>query len=115
MNNKDKERLERLGEIMKAVPYSKSGTATQTGVGAIQFEQDMRAVRPWMIKVIQGMLWEGLEGFEEGWDYENPDLLLTALEEWVRMREAEGWQNAREDSFRWFYMKRKTEGLRRQE
>lgn len=101
-----------LQEVLLSIPFSASGTATSNGVGAVMFEVDMRAVRPYLSKVIDGIILEGNLDLEEGWDYENPDKLLQALKEWVEIRKAENWTNPREYSFRtyWETFKEKDRG-----
>jgi hypothetical protein len=98
VNKSDRNLLYRLQQVLEAVPFSASGTATSTGVGAIMFEQDMRALRPYIRKVLEGMVLEGNASLEEGVDYDNPEKLLTAIEQWIVKRKLEGWQNASEYS-----------------
>jgi len=96
MNKIDRKRLLRLMELIDTVPFANigSGGATASGLGLMGFDQDMRAIRPYLRKVLEGMLLEGIGDMEEGWDYDSPDKLLDVLEEWVRQRTAERWQGA---------------------
>jgi hypothetical protein len=98
MNSQDKKRLSRLQIILDVIPFSANGTATSTGYGAIMFEQDARALRPYVRKITEGMILENNPHFEEGMDYESPDKLLTLVEHWIDMRKREGWNNASEYS-----------------
>ena len=102
MNDIDRKRLTRLESILDAVPFSSSGMATSTGYGAVMYEQDMRALRPYIRKIINGMVLEGNPYFEEGFDYDNPDKLLDKVEKWTEKRKLDGWQNASEYSLEYF-------------
>lgn len=102
MNNNDRNRLIKLQNILESVPFSASGMATTTGYGAIMFEQDMRALRPYIRKAIEGMVLQGSICLEEGEDYENPDKMLCAIEAWIEKRKKEGWENASQYSFEYF-------------
>ena len=102
MNDIDRKRLTRLSMILEAVPFSSRGTATSTGYGAVMYEQDMRALRPYVRKIINGMVLEGNPYFEEGFDYDNPDKLLDKVEKWTEKRKLDGWQNADEYSLGYF-------------
>jgi hypothetical protein len=101
MNNTDRSRLIRLQFILDAVPFSASGMATTTGVGAVMFEQDMRALRPYVRKVIEGMVLEGNPIYEDI-DYNKPQKLLDAIVRWIDKRKTEGWQNASQYSLEHF-------------
>jgi len=107
MNKSDRNRLVRIQAILEAVPFSASGTATTTGYGAIMFEQDMRALRPFLRKAIEGMVLQGNEWMVEGEDFENPDELLSKIEAWIEKRKSEGWQNA--SSYSLEYLLRETQ------
>lgn len=102
MNTNDRNRLVRLQSILEAVPFSASGMATTTGYGAIMFEQDMRALRPYLRKAIEGMVLQGNAYLTEGLDFENPDDMLSAIEAWIDKRKTEGWQDASQYSFEFF-------------
>jgi hypothetical protein len=102
VNNSDRKLLIRLQLVLESVPFSQGGTATRTGYGAIMFEQDMRALRPAIRKVIEGMIYENNPCYEEGVDYDNPEKLLTAIEQWAKAREADGWQNSDASSLEYF-------------
>ena len=104
MNKKDIDRLIRLQKLVDAIPFSASGTATQTGVGAVQYEQDARAFRPVIKGVLFSMVMEHHAAdpdsdFELEWDFDDPDRLLDAMEQWVRDRKVVNWKNAAEWSF----------------
>jgi hypothetical protein len=94
MNDKDRNYLIRLQKILEAVPFSASGVATTTGYGAVMFEQDMRALRPYVRKAIEGLVMRGNSYLEEGLDFYNPDQTLDLIEAWIERRKKEGWQNA---------------------
>ena len=102
MNDIDRKRLTRLSMILEAVPFSSRGTATSTGYGAVMYEQDMRALRPYVRKIINGMVLEGNPYFEEGFDYDDPDKMLDKVEKWTEKRKLDGWQNAAEYSLEYF-------------
>jgi len=84
--------------------------------GLVAFEQDMRAMRPYLDKVLESMLLEGPDVLEEGRDYEPIDLLLDALEEWVKQRARDLWKDASALGFQRFYddFKRKAQEARQQ-
>ncbi len=100
MNQKDRERIRRLVDLLDGVPFANMGSGGRTAAlyGLVGFDRDMRAFRPFFRKVLQGILMENIEGLEEGWDYHDPDRILDTLETWVEQRKAEGWQNADEYS-----------------
>ena len=102
MNDIDRSRLTRLQAILEAVPFSASGTATTTGYGAIMYEQDMRALRPYIKKAIEGMVLQGNTWLKEGDDFENPDEMLSIIEAWIEKRKHENWQDASAYSFEYF-------------
>lgn len=95
MNKKDRERMFRLRDVLSAIPLPHDGSGTQSAKidGFVGFASDMREIRPCIDKVILGMLSEGVEDLELGWDYHDPDLLLDTLEEWIEMRAGQGWEN----------------------
>lgn len=101
MNGVDRSRLIRLQFILDAVPFSASKTATTTEYGAVMFEQDMRALRPYIRKVLEGMILDGNPVYE-GFDYNEPQKLLDAIVRWVDKRKAEGWQNASQYCIEYF-------------
>lgn len=103
MNQKDKERLNRLYRIINAVPFSASGSKSQSVAGLAGYEQDMRAFLPAIKETIKGIAADGYE-WEEGYDYQDPDLMLDALEAWIEKRKLEQWQGATEHDFRCFYV-----------
>jgi hypothetical protein len=103
MNRKDRDRLMRLKNLIANVPFAKTsggGGSTATVAGLMGFDADMRAVQPFYARVIDGMVYAGLEGFEEGFDYDDPDELLDVMEQWVKQRGEDGWENANEYSLR---------------
>jgi PAS domain-containing protein len=102
VNDNDRERLIRISLILEAIPFSASGMATTTGIGAVMFEQDMRALRPYIRKVFEGMILEGNPNFEEGLDYDNPYHLIVGIEKWIQKRKDDGWQNASQYSLEYF-------------
>lgn len=103
MNRKDKERLRRLYSLMDAVPFAGGSTASLTVAGLAGYEQDMRAFIPAVRQIMYGILADGLDDWEEGIDYHDPDLSLDALEAWIEKRKCENWQEASDYSFRHFY------------
>lgn len=103
MNHSDRKRLNRLQTILEAVPFSASGCAITTGYGAIMFEQDMRALRPYIRKIIEGMVLQGSDYLTEGEDFENPDELLSVVEAWINKRKAEAWADASQYSIEYFF------------
>lgn len=88
-----KRRLIRVSKIIDAIPFSASGTATSTGYGAIMFEEDMRAIRPYLRKLLEGMVLDGEKNLEKGIDYEDPDKLLNYLESWIEWRKQSNWED----------------------
>ena len=106
MNKTDRECLIRVQNILKAVPFSSRGAATSTGYGAIMYEQDMRALRPYLIKILEGIVLQGNLHLVEGEDYWNPKYLLNIIELWIEQRNKDGWQNASEYSIDSFVRRR---------
>jgi hypothetical protein len=94
LNNQAKTRLFRFQKILDAVPFSKSRTNPGSG-----FEEDMRSIRLYLDMVLNGMLLEGVVGYERGEDFEDVDQLLGMLEEWVREREHQDWKEGDSTSF----------------
>lgn len=71
------------------------------------FEQDMRALRPYVKKVFVGLVLKDFNNCVEGDDYENPERLIDLIEKWIEMRKNNGWQNAYEYSLEDFMRREK--------
>jgi len=101
LNKNDRLRLFRLNDLLGAVPFPRCdfwGSTTAAGFGRAGYEKDMRIIVPFYKKVISGMIMEQAaqdpdNDLEEGWDYDNPDKLLAAMELWVEIRKGEGWSH----------------------
>jgi hypothetical protein len=65
MLKRDKNILIRLQKVNDAIPFSASGTATSTGIGAIMFEQDMRALRPYIRKILEGWFYKVMNSMKK--------------------------------------------------
>ena len=114
MNHKDMSRLERLTRIMDAVPLPSPLTPMdQRNKAAAAYEQDMRAFGPAVKAVLDGMVQERrvhtsgrtpteTELAPNGFD--DPDLLLDALEKWVDMRRDQNWEGANSQSLHPFWV-----------
>lgn len=114
MNKVDRIRLVRFHALLIAVPFASiHGGSTGPVSGLRGFDQDMRAIRTGLSNVLQGMLLEKHPDMENGLDYDDPDILLTALEKWVEQRKSDGWQDANEFSFAnfWHGFKESNPGL----
>jgi len=98
VNKKDKARVLRLHRLIAAVPFAKigGGTTSQSVMGLAEYDQDMRAFIPAVCIVLYGILGEGNEGWSVGYDYDDPDLVMDAIEQWRDKRKREQWQGARE-------------------
>lgn len=92
MNMTDRKRLNRLNSLMTDVPFPAIGTQSARVAGFVSYVDDMRQAAPVFRKIIQALIYEGLEGYTEGDDYENVDALLNGLEAWVKARGRAGWQ-----------------------
>jgi len=105
VNRTDRKRLVRLKRTIESIPFPHDGSGTKTATleGFLSFQNDIRAVRGAWGKVIEGMLAENVEGLMRGWDYDDPDLLLDALERWVSERQDSNWERAPGYSFDSFY------------
>jgi hypothetical protein len=106
MNQKDRERLLRLSRVLVAVPFGHDNWKTSMPAAcALNYQEDMRGIMPYYQKVVEGMIFQSIPNgdFEEGWDYLNPDELLDAIEEWVKMRKSQGWEDPGRNDFRYFF------------
>jgi len=103
MNDKDRTRIDRLAFVIDAVPFSNNGgTQSQSVLGLMNYEQDMRAIVPAIKAVLHGMRSEHYRetaGWMPGADYDDPDIMLDAMETWVKDRKAQNWEDANAYSF----------------
>ena len=84
----------RLYQIIDAVPFPASGTKSSTAQGMMLYWQDMISFVPALKAVLYGMACEGYDQkyeWQKGDDYDDPDILLDAIEDWIEMRKREGW------------------------
>lgn len=85
---------------MGKIPFPiTGGTKTPSILGAMEFADDMRGGIVAYQHVLNGMLLEGNEGLDEGWDYHDPDFVMDTFEEWVATRNEQGWHNASMNGF----------------
>jgi len=103
MNTNERDILLRLNNILTRVPFPNDGMGAKTASidGYIEYQEDMRALVPMMQKVIMGAVWidtirrepEIKEELFEGLDYDNPLLVLDAIEQWIMLRNSQKWRN----------------------
>jgi hypothetical protein len=100
VNGKDRARLSRVCLLMGKIPFPQiGGSKTPSVLGAMEFGDDMRGGISAYQAVLNGMLLEGLPELEEGWDYHDPDFVMDTFEEWVAIREGQGWHDAARNPF----------------
>jgi len=94
MNNHDRSNLSRLRTALTAIPFPQDGSGAKTASleGMVSYQKDMREAVPMICAVFMGMALQGLDDFEEGWDYKAPQQALAILEEWIEKRESESWE-----------------------
>jgi hypothetical protein len=90
---KERSRLIAMWKLSSAVPFPKNGlgAATSSMRGMVIYQADMREFIQGVNLFYQGVLMEGRGGLEEGIDYENPDLIIRALQSWVKCRQQHDW------------------------
>lgn len=86
MNQKDRNRLARVVEILSRVPFPHSGDGRSTASieGMATFQRDMRTVLPDLREAIMHIA-------RDDADWTEPDYLLDELESFVAKRAAEDW------------------------
>jgi len=101
MNKQDRERLWRFNNLLGAVPLPHDGTGAKSASidGFVGYATDMKAISGSLQQTLQGIAAWGIDGLDVGYDYEDPDLLMDALEDWLKKRQAEGWESASGHSF----------------
>jgi len=103
MNTNERDILLRLNNILTRVPFPNDGMGAKTASidGYVEYQEDMRALVPMIQKVIMGAVWldnirrepEIKEELFEGLDYDNPSLVLDAIEQWMALRNSQKWRN----------------------
>jgi hypothetical protein len=95
IKGKTRKQLQELQDLIKVVPFPMSGvgSASTSLLPLISYQEDMRQFLPAIKAIITGMLWQGIDGLEEGSDYHDPDKAIEKIKEWVSVREDANWQN----------------------
>lgn len=92
MNQKDRARMAELYNIVRCVPFPASGSQSTTIAGIAGYVEDMRELDPWIARLITGISLDGHPELEKGVDYDDPDLIIAAIQEWIKIRKQEQWQ-----------------------
>jgi hypothetical protein len=91
MDKKSIKYLERMYDILNAVPFGEAFKSSNPGIGALQYQNDMRELKPAFLHCLQCIAMSMQDVFAED-PYYSPEILLTAMEEWVELRKQENWQ-----------------------
>jgi hypothetical protein len=96
MNKKERSRIDRLYDVIEKVPLPISGTRSTTIASISGYTEDMREFMPAVKAVLMGIMAIDSRNEElvEDEDYKNPDELLTAIEKWIAVRNAEDWRTS---------------------
>src|SRR5882672_8293151 len=104
MNREDRKRIDRLYDLIAAVPFPASGSKSTTIAGLSSYAEDMRQFTPAIQNVLFGMMNLDCKNKEliEDEDYNNPDEMLTAIEKWIDLRKNQQWQGAPADIIKFY-------------
>lgn len=93
MNNKDRNRIIDLYDLADKVPFPHDGTGSATASikGYADYAADMREFTPAFKAALYGIICNDREGLIKGEDYEDPDVIITALKAWVEERRQNQW------------------------
>lgn len=79
--------------------------------GFAEFSEDMQALFPMIQQLLMGMAIvenirrypEEKEEYEEGWDYHDPSVTMKAIQEWIKVRNSQGWEKPSRYALREIY------------
>jgi hypothetical protein len=93
MKRAQRQRIDRLYNLIERVPFPASGTKTTAIAGLSGYAEDMRQFIPAIREVLFAMMAIDCGNPEliEDEDYKNPDEMLAAIEAWVALRASQQW------------------------
>ena len=103
MKIKERDYLIELQKILSKVPFPHSGMGMKTAStsGFVAYSEDMGGLIPMIKQVLNGIVFidnirrypDLADEYEEGWDYHDPGLTIQAIQEWLKFRVSQKWEN----------------------
>lgn len=104
MNQKEKEQLVRLHDLMSSVPFPTGmGMKTASMEGFVNYASDCREFNPWLSRIMTAILMKDTFRRMKGDPYfdpaeaeaaDDPNDLLDAAESWVKRRKRDSWSKS---------------------